>query len=438
MGWREVSVADQRREFVMLASLAGANISALCERFGISRQTGHLWLRRFAAGEHDFADRSRRPLHSPHRLSDELEEMILAVRDAHPAWGARKIAEVLRRDGIAPPADSTVHAVLSRHCRIAPESAGRAYGTFERSEPNALWQMDFKGQVRLGCGAWLHPLTVIDDHSRFAVGLAACANQQTQTVQARLETTFRHHGLPEEIYVDNGSPWGGGRPGQWTPLRVWLLKLGIKTIHSRPYHPQGRGKNERFHRSLKAEVFSLAPLSGLRMRKPPSIAGAMSITASDRIRRSTSRRLPSATGPRCELSPQPCQFPPTRQARSCAASARPRLTCPSAIGSGKSRRPSQAKSSPSGLASQTAGLPSASALTRSHHSISIVPKIPKQCKGCPRTLSGMSPGFTTSPGMTESAATAPESGSAPPTAPWSAPPRCISDRPRPSRWYRAR
>jgi transposase InsO family protein len=188
--------------------------------------------------------------------------MILAVRDAHPAWGARKIAEVLRRDGIAPPADSTVHAVLSRHCRIAPESAGRAYGTFERSEPNALWQMDFKGQVRLGCGAWLHPLTVIDDHSRFAVGLAACANQQTQTVQARLETTFRHHGLPEEIYVDNGSPWGGGRPGQWTPLRVWLLKLGIKTIHSRPYHPQGRGKNERFHRSLKAEVFSLAPLSG--------------------------------------------------------------------------------------------------------------------------------------------------------------------------------
>jgi transposase InsO family protein len=262
MGWLEVSVADQRREFVMLASLAGANISALCGQFGISRQTGHLWLRRFAAGEHDFADRSRRPLHSPRRLSGELEARILAVRNAHPAWGARKIAAVLRRDGIAPPADSTVHAVLSRHGRIAPESAGRAYGAFERSEPNALWQMDFKGRVRLGCEAWLHPLTVIDDHSRFAVGLAACADQQTQTVQARLETTFRHHGLPEAIYVDNGSPWGGGQPGQWTPLRVWLLKLGIETIHSKPYHPQGRGKNERFHRSLKAEVLSLVSLQG--------------------------------------------------------------------------------------------------------------------------------------------------------------------------------
>lgn len=262
MGWREVSVADQRLEFVMLASLAGANKSALCARFGISRQTGHLWLRRFAAGEDGFEDRSRRPLHSPRRLSGELEASILSVRDAHPAWGARKIAAVLQRGGIEPPAVSTVHSVLTRHGRVATDSPGRAYGSFERTAPNALWQMDFKGRVRLGCGSWLHPLTIIDDHSRFAVGLAACADQQTQTVKARLETTFRHHGLPEAIYVDNGSPWGGGKPGQWTPLRLWLLKLSIETVHSRPYHPQGRGKNERFHRSLAAEVFSLAPLSG--------------------------------------------------------------------------------------------------------------------------------------------------------------------------------
>lgn len=261
MGWREVSVADQRREFVMLASLEGANISALCVRFGISRQTGHVWLRRSAAGERDFADRSRRPRHSPRRLAGALEAQILAVRDAHPAWGARKIAAVLKRHGIAPPAVSTVHAVLSRHGRVAPESPGRAYGAFERPTPNALWQMDFKGRVRLSGGAWLHPLTVIDDHSRFAVGLAACADQTTATVQARLAAAFRHHGLPEAIYVDNGSPWGGGQPGQWTPLRLWLLKLGIETIHSTPYHPQGRGKNERFHRSLAAEVLSLAPLA---------------------------------------------------------------------------------------------------------------------------------------------------------------------------------
>ena len=233
MPWREVSVVDQRREFVRLAMQEGTNRRELCRRFGIHPETGYKWLGRWQADK-DVADRSRRPHASPQRTEGAIEDRVLAVRDAHPAWGARKIAAVLRRDGIASPADSTVHAVLTRHSRIAPESAGRAFGAFERSEPNALWQMDFKGRVRLGHSAWLHPLTVIDDNSRFAVGLAACANQQTQTVQARLETTFRHHGLPEAIYVDNGSPWGGGQPRQWTPLRVWLLKLGIETIHSKP------------------------------------------------------------------------------------------------------------------------------------------------------------------------------------------------------------
>jgi transposase InsO family protein len=263
MRWLEVSVEDQRREFVMLASLAGANVSSLCQRFGISRQTGHLWLRRFVAGERSLTDRSKRPLHSPRQLGEALQERILTVRDMHPAWGARKIAAVLRREGCEAPAVSTIHAVLLRHGRIAADRPGRAYGRFEKERPNALWQMDFKGRVKLSSGAWLHPLTVIDDHSRFAVALAACANQQTHTVQAHLEQALRHHGLPQSIYVDNGSPWGGGHPGQWTPLRVWLLKLGVTMIHSKPYHPQGRGKNERFHRSLNAEVFALTALRDL-------------------------------------------------------------------------------------------------------------------------------------------------------------------------------
>jgi transposase InsO family protein len=263
MGWREVSMEDQRREFVMLASLDGANVSALCRRFGISRQTGHVWLRRFSEGEQAFRDRSRRPWHSPALLPAALQARILSVRDAHPAWGARKIAAVLAREGCAAPAVSTIHAVLSRHGRITPDRPGRAHGRFERDEPNELWQMDFKGRVKLSSGRWLHPLTVIDDHSRFAVALAACDNQQTPTVQGHLERALRAHGLPQAIYVDNGSPWGGGMPGQWTPLRVWLLKLGVATIHAKPYHPQGRGKNERFHRSLADEVFALTALRDL-------------------------------------------------------------------------------------------------------------------------------------------------------------------------------
>jgi transposase InsO family protein len=74
--------------------------------------------------------------------------------------------------------------------------------------------MDFKGRTQLACGAWCHPLTVIDDHSRFAVALEACADEQGTTVRARLERAMRIHGLPQAIYTDNSSPWGGGIPGQ--------------------------------------------------------------------------------------------------------------------------------------------------------------------------------------------------------------------------------
>jgi transposase InsO family protein len=164
---------------------------------------------------------------------------------------------------VATPAVSTVHEILRRHGRIDPlgPSADPARLRFEKEAPNLLWQMDFKGWITLTGGQRCHPLTIIDDHSRFAPCLKACANQQTETVQAHLEATFRRYGLPEAIFVDNGSPWGDASGQHWTRLRVWLLKLGVKLIYSRPYHPQGRGKNERFHRSLKAEVFALRRFS---------------------------------------------------------------------------------------------------------------------------------------------------------------------------------
>lgn len=304
MVWRETSVEDERREFVDLASREGANVAALCARFGISRQTGYVWLRRRAAGETAFVDRSRRPHASPGRLSAEIEARICALRRAHPAWGARKLAALLRREGLEPPAVSTVHAALLRHDLVGADARRpQAWGRFEREEPNALWQMDFKGRETLACGSWVHPLTIIDDHSRYAVCLSACLDQKTQTVRERLIAAFRHCGLPRAIYVDNGSPWGAGEPGRWTRLRVWLLKLGVETIHGAPYHPQGRGKCERFHRSLRAEVFSMAPLHGFDQAQ----------RAFDRWRRVYNHERPhEALGlatPATRYTPSPRAFP---------------------------------------------------------------------------------------------------------------------------------
>ena len=201
---------------------------------------------------------------SPSRSSRAIEAAVLDVRDAHPAWGARKIAAWLEARGHEVPAPSTVHAILVRHNRIiAPPGGDKATLRFEADAPNALWQMDFKGWTRLGNGAQLHPLTVIDDHSRFVPCLEACADQTRVTVTERLTDVFRIHGLPAAIFTDNGKPWGDSQDTAWTKFAVWLAKLGVKLIHSRPHHPQSRGKNERFHRTLDDEVLALRPLSTL-------------------------------------------------------------------------------------------------------------------------------------------------------------------------------
>jgi transposase InsO family protein len=257
MPWQEVSIMDQRREFVRLAIREGTNRQELCRRFGIHPSTGYKWLGRKLADE-ELTDRSRRPHSSPGQTERAVEERILWVRDAHPAWGARKIARCLERDGVDAPAFSTVHQILRRNGRIAAPGPTAAHQRFEKPAPNLLWQMDFKGWVLLANGERCHPLTILDDHSRYSIGLEACANEQGKTVQNRLELTFRRYGLPEAFFVDNGTPWGDASGQRWTKLGVWLLKLGIAVLHSRPYHPQSRGKNERFHRTLKAEVFALS------------------------------------------------------------------------------------------------------------------------------------------------------------------------------------
>jgi transposase InsO family protein len=252
-----VSIVSSRREFVMLASRPGANVRALCRRFGVSPTNGYKWLKRFRAeGEAGLKDRSRRPRHMPARMPGAVEAAVVRLRRQHPCWGGRKLARRLRDQGEEPvPSPSTITAILHRHALIDAAAAARhrPLRRFERAAPNELWQMDFKGHFAIG-GGRCHPLTVLDDHSRFAVVLKACADERSATVQEALTASFRRYGLPEQMLMDNGAPWGCDERHAWTPLTVWLLRLGIAVSHGRPYHPQTQGKDERFHRTLKAEA----------------------------------------------------------------------------------------------------------------------------------------------------------------------------------------
>lgn len=257
MPWEEVSVMSQRREFVTLAQSEETNIRELCRRFGISPTTGYKWLGRFrGGGAAGLAELARRPHRSPRRTAPEMERSVLQVRDAHPAWGGRKLwAWLSARGHQSVPSPSTITAILRRHGRIDPTLSVKhtPWQRFEHAAPNQLWQMDFKGHFAVGEGR-CHPLTVLDDHSRFALGLAACGDERGQTVQGQLTSIFRCYGLPQRMVMDNGSPWGHDGEHPYTPLTVWLLRLGIAVSHGRPYHPQTQGKDERFHRTLKAEV----------------------------------------------------------------------------------------------------------------------------------------------------------------------------------------
>ncbi len=263
---------DLKLEFVALALARGANRRELCRRFGISATLGYRLLSRYAAqGEAGLEARSRRPEGSPRTTPPQVEAAVLAVRARHPAWGGRKIAAVLRREGLAAPSPSTVTQILRRHGVTLGAFGGgdEPFIRFEHPAPNDLWQMDFKGHVPLGTGSGrLHPLTVLDDHSRFCVVLEACVDQERATVKSSLIKAFQRYGLPRRITADNGPPWGSGWRGDgvgrpWTALGVWLLEHDVALSHSRPYHPQTQGKDERFHRTLKAEALSGPPFADL-------------------------------------------------------------------------------------------------------------------------------------------------------------------------------
>lgn len=257
MPWKAATKMSLRKEFIELVHSQTVTMQSACQRFDISRKTGYKWIHRVGRGTTDaLEDQSRRPHHSPFKTPRGIEEAILRLRDQHGSWGGRKLRHRLTQLGHTNlPSASTITAILQRHGRIDPHEAikHQPWQRFEAAEPNALWQMDFKGHFPVLSGR-CHPLTVLDDHSRYNIGLMACRDETRHTVQAQLTTLFRIYGLPRRILADNGSPWGGLGREAHTRLAVWLMQLGVNLVHARVLHPQTLGKDERFHRTMKLEL----------------------------------------------------------------------------------------------------------------------------------------------------------------------------------------
>lgn len=273
MPWKERTALEERERFIAGVEAGQASMAELCREFGISRKTGYKWWTRWRQdGKPGLAGQSRRPQHSPGRTAADVEELVCDLRREHPAWGGRKLHHRLKHLGMANvPAPSTITGILARHDLLrADRPLRRDYQRFEWSAPNDLWQMDFMGDVATEAGR-CYPLTVVDDHSRFNLCLAACTNQQALTVREQLSRVFAAQGLPQRLLMDNGAPWGSEAAHPHTRLTAWFMRLGITVLHGRPYHPQTQGKDERFHATLQREV--LVP--GVSWEHHDAVQGAL-------------------------------------------------------------------------------------------------------------------------------------------------------------------
>jgi putative transposase len=264
MSWKAVSVVDQREQFAKDCLAERFSIVEACQRYGISRKTGYKWLDRYTAhGREGLEDQSRRPEHSPTQTDPKVVQAILALRERHPTWGAKKLRARLQktRPNDAWPAESTIARLLKqaglveeRHRRRAAVASPPRPDLVEATGPNIVWTADFKGQFRTQDGRYCYPLTIMDRFSRYLLdchGLCRPTGAQTRT---RFRALFDRYGLPAVIRTDNGTPFSSTGLAGLSQLAVWWLQLGIRVQRIRPATPSENGRHERFHRTLKRET----------------------------------------------------------------------------------------------------------------------------------------------------------------------------------------
>jgi len=241
----------------------GESISELAREFGISTKTAHkFWSRWKAEGVEGLRDRSHAVERIPHKTSPEVVELIVAARQAHPSWGARKLKELLAKThpGVRTPSSHTMQCWLKAKGLITPRRPRRralrplATPLTKATAPNDVWATDFKGQFRLGNGVLCYPLTATDLYSRFILSCEGLESTDGDPVWPIFDRLFREHGLPRFIRSDNGPPFASRGLGGLSRLSVKWLRLGIVHERIEPGHPEQNGSHERMHRTLKHDT----------------------------------------------------------------------------------------------------------------------------------------------------------------------------------------
>jgi transposase InsO family protein len=262
MAWKTSSAMDEKIRFVIEYERDEQTMTDLCSTFGISRECGYTWLRRYRQkGVAGLVEVDRAALYHPNQTPVAIEAAVLELRQAHMRWGPRKLKRILERDqpGRSWPATSTMGEIVKRAGLVVARKKRRRTEPYTEPlahavESNRVWCADFKGWFRSGDGTRIDPLTITDACSRYLLRSQAVEKTDTERVRAIFEAAFREYGLPQAIRTDNGAPFASTAVGGLSRLAVWWIKLGIVPERIEAGHPEQNGRHERMHRTLKLEL----------------------------------------------------------------------------------------------------------------------------------------------------------------------------------------
>lgn len=264
MPWKVKPMSELRLALCHAVRTHGRSVTTVSAEFGVSRKTAYKWLGVFDHAEVAplvaLADRSRRPISSPWRTSAAVERAVLKIRLQYN-WGPRKIHAFLQQQAgrqsprVELPSVRTVYSLLARNGMIGQRPVeATPPQRFERPLPNQLWQLDFKSPVQVARQK-LMPFSILDDCSRYLLAFEPCMDVTMASAWHILWRTFGQVGTPEQILCDNAfNTMGTPRPVGISWFDSQLIRLGIRPIHGRAYHPQTQGKIERMHGSSMREL----------------------------------------------------------------------------------------------------------------------------------------------------------------------------------------
>ena len=274
MPWKEWSVMDERREFMVAWDRGEESLAELCRQYGVSRPTAYKWIERYAAeGQAGLAERSRAPRRCWQAMEASIAEQIVGARERHPRWGPRKLRAYLAAKDPQThwPAASSIGELLSRKGLVQRRRVRRRTPAYTQplahaGEPNQVWCADFKGWFLCGNGERCDPLTISDSYSRYLLRCRCVEKSDGPHVRAIFETVFGECGLPVAIRTDNGPPFASPAPAGLSRLSMWWLRLGIRHERIEPGCPEQNGRHERLHQTLQQETAD-PPAANLRRQQ---------------------------------------------------------------------------------------------------------------------------------------------------------------------------